>query len=180
MERTLIKHADKSRGRFRTFLLAALQQYVAGVHRKQSTQKRSPKGDLIGLNELEVDEQIEAPAQFSPEESFHYAWAAQLLDCIVAEVREKCQADGKILHWQVFHDRVLGPIMQNTAPPSLADICRKHGIDSPSKASNMIVTVNRRFRAGLKRHIRRSVIQDADVDDEFQELMEVFSRSGAR
>jgi len=180
LERSLIEHAEKSRGRFRTFLLTALQQYVAGVHRKQATQKRSPKGELIGLDELEVSEQLEAPAQFSPEQSFNYAWAAQLLDCILAEVREKCRADGKMLHWQVFHDRVLQPIMENAAPPSLAQICQRYNIDSPVKASNLIVTVNRRFQAGLKRHIRRSVVHDCDVDSEIRELMQIFARSRAR
>jgi hypothetical protein len=180
LERSLIDHAEQSRGRFRTFLLTALQQYVAGVHRKQSTQKRRPKGDLVGLDELELDGQLEAPAHFSPEESFHYAWAAQLLDSILEEMREKCRADGMFIHWQVFHDRVLQPIIQNTDPPSLAEICQKYGIDDTSKASNMIVTVNRRFQAEFKRHIRRSVIQDSDVESEFQDLMQIFSMSRAR
>ena len=53
-----------------------------------------------------------------------------MLDCIVAEVREKCRVDGKMLHWQVFRDRVLGPIMDNTAAPSLDEICQKHNIES--------------------------------------------------
>jgi RNA polymerase sigma-70 factor (ECF subfamily) len=180
LERSLIEHAEESRGRFRTFLLTALQQYVAGVHRKQSTQKRSPKGGLIRLDELESGEHPEAPAQFSPEQSFNYAWAAQLLDCILAEVRDKCRADGKMSHWQVFHDRVLKPIMENTEPPPLDEICKNYGIDNTSKASNMIVTVNRRFQAEFKRHIRRSVIQDRDVDSEIKELMQIFAKGRAR
>jgi len=178
--RSLIEHAEQSRGRFRTFLLTALQQYIAGVHRKQSTRKRMPKGDLTGLDELELSERLEAPAQFSPEESFHYAWAVQLLDRILDEVRGKCRADGKFLHWQVFHDRVLQPIMDNITPPSLAEICQMYGIEDTGKASNMIVTVNRRFQAGFKRHIRRSVIRDSDVDSEFRELMQIFAGSRAR
>ena len=178
--RSLIEHAEQSRGRFRAFLLTALQQYLAGVHRKQSTQKRMPRGDRVRLDELELGGQLEAPAQYSPEESFHYAWGAQLLDGILEEVREKCRADGKLLHWQVFHDRVLQPIMNNIAPPSLAEICRRYDIDDTSKASNMIVTVNRRFQAGFKRHIRRSVIRDDDVDSEFRELMRIFAGSRAR
>ena len=180
LKRSLVEHAEKSRGRFRTFLLTALQQYLAGIYRKQGTQKRSPKGELIGLDKIEPSEQIEAPAQYSPEQSFNYAWAAQLLDCILEEVQEKCRFDGKILHWQVFHDRVLKPIMENTDPPSLAEICQRYGIDSPSKASNMIVTVNRRFQAGFKRHIRRLVTQDCDVDSEIKELMQIFAKSRAR
>jgi DNA-directed RNA polymerase specialized sigma24 family protein len=178
--RSLVAHADKSRGRFRTLLLTALQQYLAGVYRRENTQKRTPKGELVALDELDPDEMPEAPPHFSPEESFHYAWAAQLLDQLLAEVEAKCRREGKALHWQVFREHVLQPILENVAAPSLPQICRRHGIESASQASNMIVTVNRRFRAALKRHIRRSVAQDSDVEAEFRELVEVFTRSGAR
>jgi RNA polymerase sigma-70 factor (ECF subfamily) len=180
LRRSLVEHADKSRGRFRTLLLTALQQYVAGVHRKETTQRRTPKGALVALDQLEPDEMPEAPVHLSPEESFHYAWAAQLLDQLLEEVEAKCRTEGKALHWQVFHDRVLQPIMEDVPAPSLAQVCQKHGIESASQASNMIVTVNRRFQAALKRHIRRSVVQDNDVDAEFRELIEVFARGSAR
>jgi RNA polymerase sigma-70 factor (ECF subfamily) len=177
--RSLAAHADRTRGRFRTLLLTALQQYLAGEHRRQSARKRSPLGDCIGIEQLDIDRMPAAPANFSPEESFHFAWAAQLLDQLLGEVENGCRTQDKALHWMVFHDRVLQPIMENTDPPCLDDVCQKYGIDSPGKVSNMIVTVNRRFRAALKRHIRRSVVQDADVDAEFQELIEIFSRGSA-
>jgi hypothetical protein len=70
--------------------------------------------------------------------------------------------------------------MEGTDAPSMGEICRQYNIDSPGKASNMIVTVNRRFRAALTRHIRRSVVQDCDVDEEFQELVEIFAKGSAR
>jgi len=180
LERALIEHADKSRGRFRTFLLTALQQYIAEAHRKQNFRKAKPKGFLLSLDELKSAQMPEAPADFSPEDSFHYAWAAQLLDQLLEEVETKCRADGKAIHWQVFHDRILRPIMEGTDAPLMGEICQKYDIESPGKASNMIVTVNRRFRATLTRRIRRSVVQDCEVDEEFQELVEIFAKGSAR
>jgi len=180
LKRALIEHADKSRGRFRTFLLTALQQYMAEAHRKQSSRKAKPKGFLLSLDELRPTQMPEAPAEYSPEDSFHYAWAAQLLDQLLEEVETKCRTDGKATHWQVFHDKVLRPIMEGTDAPSMEEICRRYDIESPDKASNMIVTVNRRFRATLTRHIRRSVMLDCEVDEEFQELIEIFAKGSAR
>jgi RNA polymerase sigma-70 factor (ECF subfamily) len=180
LKRALIEHADKSRGRFRTFLLTALQQYMSEAHRKQNFRKSKPKGFLLSLDELTSAQMPEAPAEFSPEDSFHYAWAAQLLDQLLEEVEAKCRADGKAIHWQVFHDRVLGPIMEGTDAPSMEEICQQYDIESPGKASNMIVTVNRRFRAALTRHLRRWVVQDSEVDEEFQELVEIFAKGSAR
>ena len=51
--RELIKRADQARGRFRTFLLAALEQYLARVHRKQTAKKRIPRNKLIQLDNID-------------------------------------------------------------------------------------------------------------------------------
>ncbi|MHC4118782.1 MAG: RNA polymerase sigma factor [Planctomycetota bacterium] len=179
LERELLRRADQARGRFRTFLRSALEQYLARVHRKETAQKRMPKEKLVGLEQIDPAELSGPVGELTPEESFDYAWVSQLLDKLLAEVEAKCRADGKSLHWQVFHDRVLQPIMEEARPPSLAEICARYAIEDERKASNMIVTVNRRFRAALNRHLRRSVAGDGEVDGELQELMQILSARSA-
>jgi len=179
LDRGLIQRADQARGRFRTFLLTALEQYLARVRRKETAQKRIPKDKLVRLEQIEGGELPEPVGNLTPEQSFDYAWVSQLLDKLMAEVQAKCRAEGKGLHWQVFHDRVLEPIMENARAPSLRETCEKYGIENERRASNMIVTVHRRFRAALKRHLRRSVTGDADVEEELRELMRMFSEKGA-
>ena len=171
----LIQRADQSRGRFRTFLLSALEQYLARVHRKETAQKRMPKDRIIHLDEIDPADLPEPVNGLTPEQSFNYAWVSDLLDTMFEEVQAKCQSQGKAIHWQVFHDRVLQPIMENVPAPSLRAICDKYDIESPAKASNMIITVNRRFRSTLKRHLRRAVVNNADVEEELKELMQIFS-----
>lgn len=179
LDRQLIQRADRAQGRFRTFLLTALGQYLARVHRKETAQKRIPKEKLVRLEQISGGDLPEPAGSLTPEQSFNYAWVSQLLDKLLAEVQAKCRTEGKGLHWQVFHDRVLEPIMKNGRAPSLTAICNKYGIEDERKASNMIVTVHRRFRAALKRHLRRSVTGDAEVEEELRELMQMFSGKGA-
>ncbi len=179
LKRDLIQRAEQARGRFRTFLLAALEQYLARIHRKQTSRKRIPKDKLVQLEQIDPGELPEPVDGLSPEQSFNYAWVSSLLDKLLAEVQAKCLTDDKELHWQVFQDRVLRPIMENTRAPSLKEICDKYSIEDEKKASNMIVTVNRRFRATLKRHLRRSVTGDTEVDEEWHELMQMFCEKGA-
>ena len=175
LTRGLIERADRSRGRFRTFLLSALEQYLVRVHRKETAQKRVPKGKLVQLDEIDPADLPEPMSGLTAEQAFGYAWVSDLLDTMLAEVEAQCRSQGKTLHWQTFHDRVLRPIMENVPAPSLQEICDRYGIDSASKASNMIITVNRRFRATLKRHLRRAVADNADVEEELNELMQMFS-----
>jgi len=174
----LIQKADRARGRFRTFLLKALDRYSANVHRAQKARQRMPKGGLVrleGLTELNIPEPIH---RATPVEVFDYAWASALLDQVLAEVAGECRDTGNATHWELFRARVLQPIMDNAESPSLAHLCQKHGISKRVKASKMIMAVKRRFRAVLRGHVRQFVDSDVEVDDEIRHLFIIFSSRG--
>jgi len=176
----LIRQADSAKGRFRTFLLTALEHYAVSVHRAERAKQRTPDGGLIrleGIDGLNVPE----PAQCgSPEEAFDYAWASALLDEVLTEVAEECHRRGKETHWEIFQERVLKPIMDNAEPPSLPDLCRKCGIPNEARVSKMTIAVKRRFRGTLRRRVRQFVDSDAEVEDEIHYLMRIFSERSGR
>ena len=176
----LIQKADKTKGRFRTFLLTALGHYVSNVYRKETTKKRMPKGGFVHFDEFDECDLPKISTMATAEEVFHYTWASDLLDDTIAEVKNECCSGGKELHWKVFDDKVLVPILTNEHPPSLTEICKKHGIGDKSTASNMIITVKRRFRTVLKRQLRRFVGSESEITEEFNELFKILSKSAAR
>lgn len=175
----LIQQADPKRGRFRTLLLASLSRYASNVQRAGATRKRAPAGAILALDDVAATDIPEMSHEATPEEAFHSAWASQLLDDVLAAVEAGCCENGKQIHWQVFCERVVVPLMDNTAPPSLAALCEKYHIPDQAKASNMIITVKRRFQAELARQVLQAVGSDADVEQEIQDLMRILSRSGA-
>ena len=81
------------------------------------------------------------------------------------------------IHWSVFRERVVLPMLNDAACPSLTDICEKYGIESEKKASNMIVTVKRRFQAVLKQHIRDTVAAENEMAEELEEIMQFLPKS---
>jgi DNA-directed RNA polymerase specialized sigma24 family protein len=177
LSRELIQHADKSKGRFRTLLLTALERYVVSIHRRKSRQKRQPKA---GIHQLEADELsnlVESNQEMKPEDAFYYTWAADLLDCVLAEVRDEYCCTGRTTLWEVFRLKVLAPIIDNVEAPSYTEICDKCGLQDESKASNMVITVKRRFRAILKRHLRDLVQSDSEVEEELEEIFTILSGS---
>jgi DNA-directed RNA polymerase specialized sigma24 family protein len=176
--RSLIQHADRSKGRFRTFLLMALDRYVTSALRTETRKRRMPEGGLISLDD--VDWLAIPDRDGTPTQVFDYAWASTLLDEVVAEVAEKCRDRGSAPHWELFEARVLRPIFGDAEFPSLDDLCEKHGISRKTKASNMIFAVKRRFRTVLRRAVRHSVDSDGEVDDEISYLVKVLSRGAER
>lgn len=180
LRRGLIQQADRTKGRFRTFLLTALSRYVTSVHRAEVAKQRTPEGGLIYLEEIDGFSIPEPVHYRSPVEAFDYAWGAALLDRVLAGVARRCRERGDATHWELFRTRVLLPITQNADVPSLDRLCRKYGISRKAQVSNMIFMVKRRFQRALRRHVRQFVSSDAEVDREILDLMAILSRRSAR
>lgn len=176
----LIQKADQTKGRFRTFLLTALGHYVSNVYRNETTKKRMPKGRLVHFNEFNECDEPNISTTATAEEVFHYTWASNLLDEVITKVKNEYCSSGKESHWKVFDEKVLVPILTNAHPPLLTEICSKYGIDSTSKASNMILTVKRRLGTVIKQCLRQFVQSESEVEDEFNELLKILSNSNAR
>ena len=168
--RQLIEKAERSKGRFRSYLLVALNNYISAVHAAQTAQKRMPEGGFMPLDMTDPPDFSRVVGNYTPEESFDYAWVSALLEQVMEDVETICYKDGKSVHWHVFRERVLAPIMEGVDPPSLAEICHKYGIESPRVASNMIITVKRRFQAVLREHLRITVTSDGQIEGELAEI----------
>lgn len=176
MGRRLIEQADEAKGRFRTFLLTALDRYVISVHRYRTAAKRSPTQGTIPLDD-DVEATLSVAAKsMEPDDAFTYVWAVQLLEDTVAELRERCAHDGKDVHWQLFRARVLDPIIAGCQAVPLSELCTQFDIATPVKAENMIVTVKRRFQTAMKDRVREYVASDEEVEQEIRDLMAILSR----
>jgi RNA polymerase sigma-70 factor (ECF subfamily) len=174
LRRRLIERADAAKGRFRSFLLMALDRYLVNAYERETAQKRRPKGRLVSLDAVDPCDLPASVAESSPEETFHYAWLSTLLERVLHQVQTQCHDEGKAVHWQVFRARVLDPITKRTAPLPFKEICAEHGIADEARASNMLITVKRRFKAVLRQHLRESVISDDHVAGEVEEIRRLF------
>ena len=67
--------------------------------------------------------------------------------------------------------------MGGQSPKSLTDLSRKHGVQNAKKASNMIVTVKRRFRTVLMQHVRRTLLSGDQASEEMEELLQYLPKS---
>jgi RNA polymerase sigma-70 factor (ECF subfamily) len=178
--RDLIGSADQAKGRFRNFLLVALERHVVSNLRHDGRLKRGGQTTFITLDAPELSNVGMDETMSTPEEAFYYSWVTELLDGVIEEVKQECHASQRQQHWEAFRLRLLEPIRGGGAPPPLPEICTQVGIAAPAKVSSMIETVKRRFRATLRRHLRELVDSDHEADEEFREIFSYLSRLGAR
>ena len=173
LNRGLFEKADQSKGRLRNLLLVALNRYLTSVYRKDSAQKRGPQAKVMSLDQQDFPD----PAtEDDPEQAYYRGWAAALLDRTLAELCDVCYEAGEAHLWGLFSDCIINPILYNSPRPSFKILCERYDIASESKASNLVTTVKRRFRAILHRNLRESVDSDQEMDRELTDLLKYLGR----
>jgi len=171
LNRHLVDRADPAHGCFRALLLHALNQYLIDEKRKEAAWRRIPKDKLVPLDLADPPELPKAVSEWEPEDGFTYAWKSALLDQTLSEVERQCLEQGMEAHWSAFRDRVVQPALDGIRPPTLPEICIRYGIEDESKASNMIVTVKRRFQAALRKNLRITVASQEGMEEELREML---------
>jgi RNA polymerase sigma-70 factor (ECF subfamily) len=172
----VLAKASKARGRFRTFLLNTMDNFVISELRRQNAQVRRPAGGHVSFDEFTSNELAEISA--SEGQQFDVEWARAVLAETVARMEAECQAKGRPDRWEVFKTRLLEPLFDGAAAPRYEELVSKLGFRSPAEASNALITAKRMFDRLLREVIAEYAGEGADLGAELRELKQALS--GAR
>jgi DNA-directed RNA polymerase specialized sigma24 family protein len=178
--RNLFAQADQKKGKFRVFLLAALNHYQWDVYEKENAQKRKPGESLVSIDTEKMTGLLDSQQTSKPDDIFQYAWASDVLEQVLAVVKEGCCRKNQQPHWEVFYAKVVVPILEDIEPPTMKDLCDRLGIKDEQTASNMINSVKRQFQSALRRHIRQFVSSDSQVEEELGDIFSILSMKKSR
>jgi RNA polymerase sigma-70 factor (ECF subfamily) len=167
--------ADPKRGKFRTFLLTALERFVIDAHRHETARKRAPASKL-----LDVDDHVDrVVGHADPSEAFDRAWAATVLSEVMRRMRAEAEATDRPHLWGIFEARMLLPITDGTPPPSHEELARQWNLDSPTQSANALGSAKRLFTRIFRAVVAEYAADDSEVDAEIRELWEIFARPTA-
>jgi DNA-directed RNA polymerase specialized sigma24 family protein len=151
LERKSYKAAAPDRGRFRTFLLTALKNFLADEHDKAIAQKRGGGVPHFSLDEAAAEERyrIEPPDAASPDRLFERKWALALLENTLARLEAE-YADKRDL-FRALQPHLLG---DDDGEPYL-EIGRR---------------LNQHYRERLRAEVGNTVERWEDIDEEVRQL----------
>lgn len=178
--RELIEQVSREKGKFRTFLLTALDRYATDLHRRENAQKRSPENPVLSIEDDDTDHLLQIKTAADPNQIFHYTWASEVLNQVLEQVREYCTASDRETYWKVFNEKVIMPIIDGSDVPALKDLCKKYDIPDEATASNIIAYVKRQFRTAMLQHLRQFVESESEVEEEFNEIFKILSSQTTR
>ena len=136
--RNLIAKANASRGRFRSLVLTALQNY-----RIDSERRARPERSVVSFSDFDLAD-AEPDANEDPKAAFDRAWTASEVNEAVALVREEFAMRGKASVWEAIYCSLIEPARNGSDRPRLNDIAPAFGLSGPQlsreiyKAKRMI------------------------------------------
>ncbi len=171
--RNQISLADRERGRFRTFLLRSLENFLHNEHEKASTQKRGGGRAMISWDAQSAEERYnsEPSTDLSPAELFDRRWASTLIAETLHRLRQELAMTGRAELFDHLEPNLWG---DDTSTP-YAEIAA--ALDMTAVAVK--VTMHRlraRFRALLRDEIIQTVADPGEVEDELQRLFRILTR----
>lgn len=169
----LVAGADQARGRFRIYLLTALDRFLVSELRRQNARKRR------AAQEVPIEEHAEAIGDPTPAvDPFDVAWARTVLDQAARRMQAECLAATRMDVWRLFEQRVLLPSLEGGSGPAYDELVRDLGLASPSAAYNLLLTGKRMFARHLQGVIAEYAGDRRGVEEEVRDLQAILS--GAR
>ena len=173
LQKDFLEAVDRSKGKFRSFLLAALEHFLAKEWRRAHAQKRGGKILFISFDEPNPEEPgLQVPsAGLTPEQLFDQQWALALLNQTVTRLQEEFVAEGK----EDFFKQTKSFLTGEGKVDSYSGLAAKLGMTEA--ALKMAVSrMRRRFGELLRREIARTVNSPGQIEEELQILFGALGR----
>lgn len=172
IEKRRLTHADRERGRFRTFLLGAMENFLRNEHDRARALKRGGGCEVISLEQQEAEERVlyAAPESLTPERLFEKRWASRLIEVVLERLRTEYVAGGQA---DLF-DRLEPHLWGDATSVPYAQLADELNL-SLSALKSTTHRLRQRCRELLREEIAHTVATVADIDAEIRHLMATFS-----
>jgi len=170
LAKDFLRAVDRSKGKFRSFLLAAMEHFLANEWRKAQAQKRGGGAAVISLDDTSTEnryQQLPSP-ELSPERVFEQQWYMTLLDQAVSRLREEFVSSGK---GELFSEI---KIFLTRREGGYAELAVK--LQTTEAALKMAVSLMRqRYGELLREEVADTVSSPSEVEAELRALVAALS-----
>lgn len=172
LEDNWLERADRTRGKFRSFLLTVMSHFLSGQWDKARAQKRG--GGLahvpVQLESAETRYGLEPADPATPEQIYERRWAVALLDEVLRRLREEYETDGRGNLFAILSACLVG---ERTSHPYAA-LAKQLGV-SENTVKSAVHRMRQRYRQLLREEIAHTVGGPGEVEEELRHLFSVLT-----
>lgn len=165
-----LRHANSTRGRFRSLLLTSVQNFLKDASRGENARKRGGGMSFVSWHDWRTDEVDEdslsdaAQDLLPPERLFAFRWATTVVEQALTRLAEECESNRRLrLHTS------LQPYLVADREVSYAELSESLGV-SVATLKQQLHNLRQRYRRLLREEVARTVFNPADVDEEIRHL----------
>jgi RNA polymerase sigma factor (sigma-70 family) len=168
-----LERVQREKGRFRSFLLAALKNFLADEWEKSQAQKRGGGVAAVSLDTDDAEEryQSDLAGPMEPDKLFERRWALTLLERVLGQLEAEFAAAGKKERFESLQVFLSG----EPAGISYAEAGRQIGM-SEGAVKVAVLRMRQRYRELLRGEIAQTVATEGEVEEELRYLLEVLGR----
>jgi RNA polymerase sigma-70 factor (ECF subfamily) len=170
LEKDLIKVVDSSAGRFRSFLLASLKNFLSHQRDREQALKRGGGAQKISLDSHQAEQslELEFADRLTPEQIFEYQWALNVLERAMERLREDAALSGS----EKQFNRLKGYVSGGEATAPYRTVALELGM-TEAAVRKAVQRMRMRFGRLLRAEILETVAEPDTVDDEIRHLLTV-------
>jgi RNA polymerase sigma factor (sigma-70 family) len=157
LEKGLLDNVDPARGRFRRYLLAVLERWLANERRTAGAAKRSFDFEA-------ADRRLAFDPAAPPDDAFRRAWAMEVLREAMSRLKREYDELGRSRRFEAFAAQ-----MSAGARPSNDELAAKLGVTA-ADVSRIVYEARRRLHELIRAILRDTVDTEAEVDEEVRDL----------
>ena len=170
LEKNYLAKADPDRGKFRTFLLRSLKNFLINEWKRAGRLKRGGGLEFLSIDTNAAEDRYAAEAQdeFNPDAEYETRWAVTVVEQVLTALRQEFAAADKA----PLFEELKGFIWGDKSGASYAEI----GGHLNLSEGNVKVAVHRlrqRFRELLRAEVGNTVARPEDIDGELRHLIAV-------
>lgn len=172
LEKKGVARADPQKGKFRSFLLASLTNFLNNERDKRQRLKRGGGLEIVPLD-VEPGEaryRAEPAAGDTPERQFERQWAQTVVEAAVAKLQQEFASGGQADRFLVLKDFLMG----DAETLSYADAGAKLGLSVPAVTS-AIHRFRGRFREMFRDEIANTLENPQNTEEEIRYLLAALS-----
>ena len=168
-----LQRAHPDRGRFRTFLLAGLSNFLTSDWRRSHAAKRGGGCTIISWEDQSgEDRYLHEPCHDStPEKLFEQSWALTVIEKVMEQLRQKYTESGKVQLFEAIRSYLAEEGDADTYAAMAATMSMTEGA-----VKMAVLRLRESFRHELREEIAQTVADPAEIDEELRHLFASLGR----
>ena len=170
--RKIFRGVEPGKGKFRTWLLNSLQNFLRNKIDRDKAVKRGGGQPHVSLDfaDGEARYSIEPASDLTPDRIYEREWVATVIEFALRAVREQWERAGKSDVFEVLKIYLPGML----SPPSYSEAAAKLG-KSEDAVKMAVSRLKKELGRALRAEIARTVCDRSEVEEEWQHLLRVVS-----